>query len=359
MPSRVRCSHSPASPALTRRAHHAHARAHAHVRFFPDALHVASRRSHGLRARRARGHLHRVQAPEARRRLPQGVDGGAHQVTEGHAGLALRRARRRLGRDVRQIGDRCRWHRGPGPARQRTARGVGSAGADGAPAAHAHVLVRRATHAQRRRRTRERARARRPPSSTTQDGGSSHRAGSHRAGGGLPERPPADSFRHTARVAGGRARRRGRAAPLRSKASVRVGGGETSACATRGCAPCPWKGADASSRVRASPTRWASCVRAGKGVLGVLRHTPAPTQGGTCACVCARVRPLARCSRARAPARCHAGRPSSHGRLGPQTLLFGRERRGALTKLRCGWGRGRCRAPRAVRTRCVPMCPHF
>lgn len=147
-------------------------------------------------------------------------------MTQGHAGLALRRARRRLGRDVRQIGDRCRWHRGPGPARQRTAQGVGSAGADGAPAAHAHVFVRRATHAQRRRRTRERARTRRPPTSTTHDGGSSHRAGSHRAGGGPPERPPADSFRHTARVAGGCARRRGRAAPLRSKACVRVSGKE-------------------------------------------------------------------------------------------------------------------------------------
>lgn len=280
-------------------------------------------------------------------------------MTQGHAGLALRRARRRLGRDVRQIGDRCRWHRGPGPARQRTARGVGSAGADGAPAAHAHVFVRTGIHAQRRRRTRERARARRPPSSTTHDGGSSHRAGSHRAGGGLPERPPADSFRHTARVAGRRAGHRGRAAPLHSKACVRVGGGETSACATRGCAPSPWKGADARSRACASPTLRASYMRAGKGMLRPPQRTPAPTHGGTCACVCACVRPLARCSRARAQARCHAGRPSSHGRLGPQTLLFGRERRGALTKLRCGWGRGRCRAPRAVRTRCVPMCPHF
>ena len=83
-----------------------------------------ARARHGLRARRARGHEHHLQAAQARGRLPQGVCGGAHRLTQKHARQPLRRARRGRRRGQRgAAGGKRGGERRAGPARARGGRG--------------------------------------------------------------------------------------------------------------------------------------------------------------------------------------------------------------------------------------------
>lgn len=83
-----------------------------------------ARARHGLRARRARGHEHHLQAAQARGRLPRGVCGGAHRLTQKHARQPLRRARRGRRRGQRgAAGGKRGGKRRAGPARARGGRG--------------------------------------------------------------------------------------------------------------------------------------------------------------------------------------------------------------------------------------------